>query len=51
MKVAYAAATDILRILLNEAPIEESDEPSPGVILDYDAQGRPCPACCGKVLA
>ncbi len=40
MKVAYDAATDILRILLNEAPIEESDEPSPGVILDYDAQGN-----------
>ena len=26
---------DVLRVLLSNAPIEESDEDKPGVILDY----------------
>lgn len=40
MKVTYDAEVDILRILLSDAPIEESDEDKPGVILDYDKDGN-----------
>ena len=40
MKVTYDAETDILRILLRNAPIEESDEEKPGVILDFDKDGN-----------
>ncbi len=40
MKVTYDPEVDILRILLSEAPIEESDEDKPGVILDYDKEGN-----------
>jgi len=36
MKVTY----DVLRILFRNAPIEESDEDKPGVILDYDKEGN-----------
>jgi uncharacterized protein YuzE len=31
---------DVLRILLSDAPIAESDEDKPGVILDYDNDGN-----------
>lgn len=40
MKVTYDAAVDVLRILLSDNPIEESDEDKPGVILDYDKEGN-----------
>lgn len=40
MKVTYDPAVDVLRILFNSAPIEESDEDKPGVILDYDKDGN-----------
>ena len=40
MKVTYDPDVDVLRILLNDAPIEESDEDKPGVILDYDKNGN-----------
>lgn len=41
MKVSYDAATDTLSIVLREqAPVAESDEDKPGVILDYDAEGN-----------
>ena len=40
MKVTYDPEVDILRILLSDAPIEESDEDKPGVILDYDKDGN-----------
>ena len=40
MKVTYDPEVDVLRILLSDAPIEESDEEKPGVILDYDAHGN-----------
>jgi uncharacterized protein YuzE len=40
MKVVYDAETDILRIVLNDAPIEESNEDKSGIILDYDAEGN-----------
>jgi uncharacterized protein YuzE len=40
MKVTYDPEVDVLRILLSNAPIEESDEDKPGVILDYDKDGH-----------
>jgi len=40
MKVTYDAEVDVLRILFSNAPIEESDEDKPGVILDYDGTGN-----------
>ena len=40
VKVAYDPEVDVLRILLSDAPIEESDEDKPGVILDYDKDGN-----------
>jgi uncharacterized protein YuzE len=36
VKVTYDPEVDVLRILLSDTPIEESDEDKPGVILDYD---------------
>jgi uncharacterized protein YuzE len=40
MKVIYDPEVDVLRVLFSEAPIEESDEDKPGVILDYDKDGN-----------
>jgi len=40
MKVTYDPQTDVVRILFSKAPIEESDEDKPGVILDYDRVGN-----------
>ena len=40
MKVTYDPDVDVLRILFSSAPIEESDEDKPGVILDYDKDGN-----------
>ena len=40
MKVIYDPEVDVLRILLSDSPIEESDEDKPGVILDYDKDGN-----------
>jgi uncharacterized protein YuzE len=40
MKVTYDPEVDVLRILFRNAPIEESDEDKPGVILDYDKEGN-----------
>ena len=40
MKVTYDPEVDVLRILLRDVPIEESDEDKPGVILDYDKDGN-----------
>ena len=40
MKVTYDPAVDVLRIMLSSAPIEESDEDKPGVVLDDDAKGN-----------
>lgn len=40
MKVTYEAEVDVLRILFSNAPIEESDEEKPGMIIDYDKDGN-----------
>ncbi len=40
MKVIYDTETDRLRIVLSDAPIEESNEDSSGIILDYDRAGN-----------
>ena len=40
MKVTYDPEVDVLRILFSHAPIQESDEDKPGVILDYDKDGN-----------
>ena len=40
MKITYDPQADILRIVLRDVPVEESDEHKPGVILDYDDEGN-----------
>ncbi len=40
MKVNYDKATDTLTVILRDAPVAESDEDKPGVILDYDQKGN-----------
>jgi uncharacterized protein YuzE len=40
MKVTYDPEVDVVRILFNSAPIEESDETKPGLVLDYDKDGN-----------
>jgi len=40
MKVTYDPQVDVLRIIFRDAPIEESDEDKPGMILDYDKDGN-----------
>jgi uncharacterized protein YuzE len=40
MKVTYDAEVDALSLILHDAPVEESDEVRPGVILDYDVAGN-----------
>lgn len=40
MKVKYDQEVDMLTIQLSGAPVEESDEDKPGVILDYDKDGN-----------
>jgi uncharacterized protein YuzE len=40
MRVVYDPKTDTLTIVLSEAPVAESDEDKPGIVLDYDASGN-----------
>jgi uncharacterized protein YuzE len=40
MKVKYDQAVDVLTIRFSEASVEESDEEKPGMILDYDKDGK-----------
>ena len=40
MRVDYFAETDSLYIDLSERPSVESEEVSPGVVLDFDAAGH-----------
>jgi uncharacterized protein YuzE len=38
MKITYAPEVDILQITLKEAPIAESGEDTPGIVLDFDSE-------------
>ena len=40
MKVRFDESADALYIRLDDAPIEESEEVSPGVVLDFDGDNR-----------
>ncbi len=40
MKLIYDKETDTLSIILRPGKVAESDEPRPGLILDYDKSGR-----------
>ena len=40
MKVAYDPEVDVLSFLLSDAPVAESDQDKPGLILDYDGDGN-----------
>ena len=40
MKITYDKEVDVLRIILNDRPISESDEAKPDLILDYDEAGN-----------
>jgi YD repeat-containing protein len=40
VRVIYDKETDTLSILLREGKVAESEEPHPGLILDYDRSGR-----------
>jgi uncharacterized protein YuzE len=40
MKVKYDPDVDILRITLKDTEIDESDEETPGIILDFDRDGN-----------
>jgi uncharacterized protein YuzE len=41
MRIRYDRKVDALYIRLREGDIEESDEVSQGVIIDYDIEGQP----------
>ena len=40
MKVTYDQEVNVLRIVLSDADVDESDEGKPGVTIDYDEQGN-----------
>ena len=40
MKLEVDTESDVVRLLLDEASIVESEEVQPGVILDYNAEGK-----------
>lgn len=40
MKITYDSEVDVMRIIFNKVPIEESDEAKPGLIVDYDKKGN-----------
>jgi len=40
MRLVYDPEVDVLSVLLNDAPVAESDQDKPAVILGYDAGGN-----------
>ncbi|HET7034415.1 MAG TPA: DUF2283 domain-containing protein, partial [Thermomicrobiaceae bacterium] len=40
VKAIFDPETDTLQIVFSSAPVEESDEEKPGIILDYDNDGN-----------
>ncbi len=40
MKIKYDPEVDVIRITLKDVEIEESDEETPGIILDFDSGGN-----------
>jgi len=40
VKITYDPEVDVMRIVFNNTPIEESDEEKPGIILDFDKSGN-----------
>lgn len=40
MRMTYDPDVDALRLRLSEAPVEESAEVAPNVVLDFDGEGR-----------
>jgi uncharacterized protein YuzE len=41
MKVTYDESVNILYIRLRDGAYDESDEVTPGIIVDFDKQGKP----------
>ncbi|MCU0565750.1 MAG: DUF2283 domain-containing protein [Oculatellaceae cyanobacterium Prado106] len=40
MKIKYDPKVDVIRITLKDVAIEESDEETPGIILDFDSSNN-----------
>ena len=40
MKTRYDAETDALYLRFTETPVSESEEVRPGIVFDFDAEGR-----------
>lgn len=40
MKVVYDPATDVMRIVFRDLPVEDFNEEQPGIKVDYDIEDR-----------